>query len=146
MSLGGEHLMLFTAIGLPCLSHVLIEVIVHCSAENSNCYQFQTHSPWFWTTEANGRFIADFISCRIWSLVLTFTHKCVYQNIICPGWIKLTFWKVIWKQQIPLNFVQAMEKKKSLILSDVTQILPNKPTCLSLQAPGMETIYHFEHS
>lgn len=68
----GEKLMLFTAIGL-CLSRFLIGVTVHCSAANSNCKQFQTHTPWFWTTDANGRFTADLISYKIWSLVLTFT-------------------------------------------------------------------------
>lgn len=65
MTLRGEQLMLFTAIGLPCLSRFLIGAVVHCSAENDNCNQFQTRSPWFWTTDANGRSIADLISCRI---------------------------------------------------------------------------------
>lgn len=78
---------------LLCVCHFLIRVTANCSAEN-HCNQFQTRSPWFWATDANGRFTAGLVSCRVWSLVLTFTYNCVYPTITSPGWLKLTLWEV----------------------------------------------------
>lgn len=104
MSLRGEQLMLFTAIRL-CLSPLARGVIVHWRAESGTAISLSpnTYSPWFWTTDANGRFVT--VLYRIWSLGLMFNNSGVYQNIICPGWIKLTFWKVAQEQQVSSSFV-----------------------------------------
>lgn len=53
---------------------------------------------------------------------------------------------MIQEQHGSLSFVQAgggggvWERRREVDLSHVTQILPNRLTCLNLQAPGMETV------
>lgn len=113
--------MLLRGIGLICVFHFLIGVIVHCSAENSNCNEFQTRSPRARTTDANGRFIADLTSYWISSLVAAFPHNCIYQKIIyLPRLDQIDFLRSDSRATGIFEFVQAEEsegKKKSFILS-----------------------------
>lgn len=134
--------MLFTGIGLICVFHFLIGVIVHCSAENSNSNEFQMCSHRVRTADANGRAIADLTSYWSLSLVAAFTHNCMYQNIIyLPRLDQTDFLKSDLRATGIFEFVQAEEsKKKSFILSCNS----NRLTCLNLQESGTETIYHFE--
>lgn len=114
--------MLFTGIGLICVFHFLIGVIVHCSAENSNSNEFQMCSHRVRTADANGRAIADLTSYWSLSLVAAFTHNCMYQNIIyLPRLDQTDFLKSYLRATGIFEFVQAEESKKKVLFCHVTQ-------------------------